>query len=61
MDDKLLAVAGLASACSIQSFKVLQGLVEDKTQPIEVLNAARKAMYQTRKSLFGDTAAPEEA
>jgi len=61
LDDKLLAVAALASACSIQSFKVLQSLVEDKTQPVEVLNAARKAMYQTRKALFGDAAVPEEA
>ncbi len=61
LDDKLLAVAALASAGSIQSFKVLQGLVEDKSQPVEVLNAARKAMYQTRKALFGDAAAPEEA
>ena len=35
--------------------------MEDKTQPLEVLTAARKAMYQTKKALFGDTAPPEEA
>ncbi|WP_257446778.1 HEAT repeat domain-containing protein [Archangium lipolyticum] len=61
MEDKLLAVAGLAGACSIQSYKALQGVVEDKTQPVEILTAARKAMYQTKKILFGETAATEEA
>jgi hypothetical protein len=61
MEDKLLAVAGLAGACSIQSYKALQGVVEDKSQPAEVLSAARKAMYQTKKILFGDTATTEEA
>ncbi|RJS16821.1 HEAT repeat domain-containing protein [Corallococcus sp. H22C18031201] len=61
MDDKLLAVAALGGACSIQSYKILQGTVEDRTQPVEVLTAARKAMYQTRKTLFGDSALPEEA
>jgi hypothetical protein len=61
LEDKLLAVAGLAGACSIQSYKALQGVVEDKSQPIEVLNAARKAMYQTKKTLFGETSTTEEA
>jgi hypothetical protein len=61
LEDKLLAVAGLAGACSIQSYKALQGVVEDKNQPVEVLTAARKAMYQTKKILFGDTATTEEA
>jgi hypothetical protein len=61
LEDKLLAVAGLAGACSIQSYKALQGVVEDKSQPAEVLSAARKAMYQTKKILFGDTATTEEA
>jgi hypothetical protein len=61
VDDKLLAIQGLASASTIQSYKLLQGVVEDKSQPVEVLTAARKAMYQTRKALFGDSALPEEA
>jgi len=61
IDDKLLAIQGLASACTIQSYKVLQGAVEDRSQPTEVLTAARKAMYQTRKQLFGESALPEEA
>ncbi|RKH14057.1 HEAT repeat domain-containing protein [Corallococcus sp. CA053C] len=60
MEDKLLAIVGLGGAGSIQSYKVLQTVVEDKTQPLEVLTAARKAMYQTRKALFGDSALPEE-
>ncbi len=61
LDDKLLAIQGLGGACTIQSYKVLQGVVEDKSQPVEVLTAARKAMYQTKKALFGDTALTEEA
>jgi hypothetical protein len=61
IDDKLLAVHGLASASTIQSYKLLQGVVEDRSQPTEVLTAARKAMYQTRKQLFGESALPEEA
>ena len=61
LDDKLLAIHGLGGACSIQGYKLLQQVVEDKSQPLEVLTAARKAMYQTRKTLFGDSALPEEA
>ncbi|WP_164021122.1 HEAT repeat domain-containing protein [Pyxidicoccus trucidator] len=61
MEDKFLAIHGLAGACSIQAYKMLQAVVEDKSQPLEVLTAARKAMYQTRKTLFGDSALPEEA
>ncbi|MCP3167251.1 HEAT repeat domain-containing protein [Myxococcus qinghaiensis] len=61
LEDKMLAIAGLQGACSIQSYKMLQALVEDRTLPVELLTAARKAMYQTRKTLFGDSALPEEA
>jgi hypothetical protein len=61
LDDKLLAIQGLATACNVHAYKVLQGVVEDKSQPVEVLTAARKAMYQTRKTLFGDSAQSEEA
>ncbi|MFY1826493.1 HEAT repeat domain-containing protein [Myxococcus fulvus] len=60
LEDKLLAVSGLAGACSIQSYKMLQAIVEDRNQPVELLTAGRKAMYQTRKTLFGDSALPEE-
>ena len=59
IEDKLLAVAGLAGACSIPAYKALQGVVEDKSQPVEVLTAARKAMYQTKKTLFGESASEE--
>lgn len=59
LNDKLLAVAGLGGACSIQSYKALQSILEDKAQPQEVLMAARKAMYATKKVLFGEGAAPE--
>jgi HEAT repeat protein len=58
-EDKLLAVAGLSGARSIQALKLLQALVEDKSQPTEVLVAARKGIYQTKKALFGDAAAEE--
>lgn len=56
MEDKILAVTGLGSAQSIQALKLLQSVVDDKSQPTEVLVAARKAIYQTKKVLFGDTA-----
>ncbi|HYX92381.1 MAG TPA: HEAT repeat domain-containing protein [Myxococcaceae bacterium] len=56
LEDKLLAVAGLAAASSIQALKLLQVLVEDKRQPPEVLVATRRAIYQTRKALFGEMA-----
>ncbi len=56
LDHKLLAVSGLGGAMTIQSFKLLQALAEDKSQPSEVLVAARKAMYQTKRALFGDSA-----
>ena len=59
-DDKLMVIQALVTASNVQSYKVLQGVVEDKSQPIEVLTAARKAMYQTKKALFGDSASPEE-
>jgi hypothetical protein len=61
MDDKLLVIQGLTAACNVHAYKVLQGVVEDRSQPVEVLTAARKAMYQTRKTLFGDSVQSEEA
>ena len=59
LDDKLLAIHGLAGACSVQSYKVLQRVVEERNQPAEVLTAARKAMYQVKKALFGENEAPQ--
>ena len=61
LEDKLLAVHGLAGVQSIQSYKALQAVVEDRSQPTEVLvPRARKALYaETQaKTLFGETAAP---
>lgn len=58
MDDKILAIHGLAGACSVQAYKVLQSVVEDRGQPAEVLSAARRAMYQVKKVLFGDGGEP---
>ena len=60
LEDKVLAVQGLGGACSIHSYKALQEIVEDKSQPVEVLTAARRAIYQTKKVLFGEAAASEE-
>lgn len=60
-DEKILALDGLAAIGSVQAYKLLQGLVEDRSQPVELLAAARRAMYQTKRALFGDSAGPEEA
>ncbi len=59
VEDKLLAVHGLAGVQSIQSYKALQAVAEDRTQPSEVLVAARRALAETRRKLFGDAAPPE--
>jgi hypothetical protein len=59
MEEKLLAIQGLQGACTIQTFKVLQDLLEDKAQPPEVVQAARRSMYITKKALFGEKDAPE--
>jgi HEAT repeat protein len=59
LEEKLLAVHGLAGVQSIQSYKALQVVVEDRGQPSEVLVAARRALAETRRKLFGDAAPPE--
>ena len=59
LEDKLLAVHGLAGVQSIQSYKALQAVLEDRSQPAEVLVAARRALAETRRKLFGDAAPPE--
>ena len=46
--------AGLAGACTIQTAKVLQEATEDKSQPPEVTQAARKYLARVRKQLFGN-------
>ncbi|MCC6333461.1 MAG: HEAT repeat domain-containing protein [Myxococcales bacterium] len=59
--DKLLAVAGLGGAPTIQNAKLLQELTEDKAQPPEVVKAARIHLARVRKQLFGNTEHPEHA
>jgi hypothetical protein len=51
--DKILAVAGLGGACTIQTAKLLQEFSEDKSQPTEVTQASRMHLARVRKSLFG--------
>lgn len=51
--EKTLLVGGLGGACTIRCAKVLQELSEDKTQPPEVVQAARMHLARVRKQLFG--------
>jgi hypothetical protein len=51
--DKLLAVAGLGGAATIQSAQLLQEVAEDQSQPAEVVKAARLHLARVRKQLFG--------
>jgi hypothetical protein len=57
LDEKLLAVHGLAGVLSIQSYKALQLVTDDRSQPSEVLSTARRALAETRRALFGDAPA----
>ncbi len=58
VEDKLLAVAGMAGACTIQTFKFLQEVAADSSQPPEVVHAAKMAGMRTKKMLFGDAKEP---
>lgn len=51
--DKILAVAGLGGACTIQTARMLQEVAEDGAQPTEVKAAARMHLARVRKQLFG--------
>lgn len=51
--DKLLALAGLAGAATIQAAKLIQEIAEDPKQPEEVTRAARMHLARVRKRLFG--------
>ncbi len=53
INEKLLAVAGLSGACTIQTAKLLQEAVDDTSQPVEVTMAARSHLARVRKQLFG--------
>lgn len=51
--EKLLAVAGMGGAFTIQGAKLLQAVMEDSSQPQEVLDAAKLHLGRVRKVLFG--------
>lgn len=53
VEDKIHAVIGLGGACTIQTAKLLQEVSEDKSQPAEVVQAAKIQLSRVRKSLFG--------
>lgn len=53
-EEKLLAIAGMSAMPSIPCYKLLQTVVEDKSNEQEVLIAARKALFNVKKVLFGD-------
>ncbi len=54
IEDKLLAVAGMSGSCTIQTFKFLNEVAADTSQPPEVVHAAKMAAMRTKKTLFGD-------
>jgi hypothetical protein len=58
VEDKMLAIAGLAECSSIVSYKLLQVEAENTHNDPDVLTAARKAMFKIKKQLFGDAAPP---
>lgn len=51
--DKTLAISGLSGAATIQTAKLLQEIVDDKTQPPEITNVAKLHLARVRKQLFG--------
>jgi len=53
IDDKILAIAGLGGACTIQTAKLLTEIADDKTQAPELTQAARMHLGRVRKALFG--------
>lgn len=54
LDDKLMAVYGLAGAGTIQTYKLLGEIVQDTSQPPEVISAAKLQAHRTKRTLFGD-------
>ncbi|MGI5865806.1 MAG: HEAT repeat domain-containing protein, partial [Myxococcales bacterium] len=50
-ENKLLAVTALRSANTLQAFKLLQSVAENKDSESEVAAAARKAMLQVRRAM----------
>lgn len=58
LEEKLHAIHGLIGACTIQTYKLLTELSDDKSQPHEVNQAAKIGVIKTRKVLFGDKGEP---
>ncbi len=54
LEEKLHAIHGLVGACTIQTYKLLEELSNDKSQPHEVNQAAKIGVIKTRRVLFGD-------
>lgn len=53
VDDKLSVVHGLIGAATIQTYKLLQEVAEDKAQQPEVQSAARVGLVKVKRQLFG--------
>ena len=58
VEDRLLAVHGLAAAKSIQAARILQITAEDSTQAEEIQNAARRAAAAIKRQLTPDGPPP---
>jgi hypothetical protein len=58
LEEKLHAIHGLVGACTIQTYKLLEELSNDTSQPHEVNQAAKIGVIKTRKVLFGDKEVP---
>lgn len=53
VEDKLMAIAGLGGAATIQASKLLQDATDEKQQPPEVVTAAKIQLARVRKALLG--------
>ena len=60
-EDKILAISGMSAMPSIPCYKLLQTMVEDKGNDQEVLIAARKALFNVKKVLFGNEDGEKQA
>ena len=54
INQKLQAISGLSKAGTIQAVKLLNDVIEDKSQPDEVVESAKLRLAELRSSLFGE-------